>query len=357
MILGLHASEFSGAVRDRWWGPLAERLAIGVPIFFVVSGFVLYRPFLAGHAGLAPRPGLRRYARARVLRIVPAYWVALTVLAAYPGLSGAFSGDWWRYYGFLQLYGEKTLPLGLPPAWTLGAEVAFYAVLPLLALLAARRPLAPAEAGPRTGRAHVAALLGLMLASTAFRVLGARAGVHSTLTVWPPALIGWFAGGMLLATISVQRQARGLPVLDGDGRGGAAAATACWLAAGLALLGLAFLLPAQVFPPREPAVRFAFENLAYIAVATLFVAPAAGVIGRGGLPARVLALRPLAALGLISYGIYLWHYPIVTTLRAHGVGDSGGLGTLVLAGSALGLAVAAAALSYVAVERPALRLR
>jgi peptidoglycan/LPS O-acetylase OafA/YrhL len=132
-ILAFHASEFSGAERARWWGPLADRLAIAVPVFFVVSGFVLYRPFLAGQAGLARRPDLRRYAKGRVLRIVPAYWVAMTVLAIYPGLTGVFSGDWWRYYGFLQIYSLRTEPLGLPPAWTLGVEVVFYAVLPLRA--------------------------------------------------------------------------------------------------------------------------------------------------------------------------------------------------------------------------------
>ena len=49
-----------------------------------------------------PPPRVRDYARRRVLRIVPAYWVALTVLAATVGLCGVFTGDWWVYYGFLQ---------------------------------------------------------------------------------------------------------------------------------------------------------------------------------------------------------------------------------------------------------------
>jgi peptidoglycan/LPS O-acetylase OafA/YrhL len=352
-ILALHASEFSGAEQARWWGPLADRLAIGVPVFFVVSGFVLYRPFLAGHAGLAPAPRLRRYVRGRVLRIVPAYWVAMTVLALYPGLPGVFGGDWWRYYGFVQLYERRTLPLGLPPAWTLGAEVAFYAALPLLALLAARRPLSRGGGGPL--RVHVAVLLLLIAASTALRVAAIRVAPDSTLTIWPPSLVGWFAGGMLLATASVQRQADGHAV--DRGAGGAAAATACWCAAALAMIGLAFLLPRQLFPPHEPVGRFVLENVAYIAIAGLVVAPAVGVLGRGGLPGRVLRLRWLGRLGLISYGIYLWHYPIVTTLADHGVGDSGGLGALELAAAALGLAGAAATASYVLVERPALRLR
>jgi len=284
----------------------------------------------------------------------------MTVLAIYPGLTGVFSGDWWRYYGFLQIYSLRTEPLGLPPAWTLGVEVVFYAVLPLLAVLAARRPLdrssarRPLRSDP-AGRIHIVALTGLILGSTAFRVWGMRASPGSTLTIWPPALIGWFAGGMLLATLSVRRQAAGDPA--GEGPGGPLAATACWLAAGLGAVGLALLLPNQLFPPNEPVLRFAFENLAYIAIATLIVAPAVGVVGRGGLPARVLAFRPLRLIGVISYGVYLWHYPIIQTLHDHGLGDSGTLSTLGLSTVALALASAAAALSYIMVERPARRLR
>src|SRR3712207_6891277 len=51
-----------------------------------------------------PAPRIARYARRRVLRIVPAYWVALTLLAIFPGIVGVFTADWWRYYLFLQLY-------------------------------------------------------------------------------------------------------------------------------------------------------------------------------------------------------------------------------------------------------------
>jgi peptidoglycan/LPS O-acetylase OafA/YrhL len=359
-VLAFHASEFSGAERARWWGPLADRLAISVPVFFVVSGFVLYRPFLAGHAGLAPRPKLRRYAEGRILRIVPGYWVAMTLLAIYPGLTGVFTGDWWRYYGFAQIYSLRTEPLGLPPAWTLGVEVVFYAALPLLALLAARRPLDRSDAGgplmhDAASRTHILGLTGLILASTAFRVWGMRVGAGSTLTIWPPALIGWFAGGMLLATLSVRRQAAGQPT--GEGPGGPRAATACWIAAGLGAIALALWLPNQLFPPQEPALRLAFENLAYIAIAVLVVAPAVGVIGRGGIPTRVLAFRPLQLIGVISYGVYLWHYPIIQTLHEHGLGDSGTLSTLGLAVAGLAIASLAATLSYVLVERPAMRLR
>ena len=59
-------------------------------VFFVLSGFLLYRPFLAADLdGLRP-VALRDYARRGVLRIVPAYWLALTVIALWLNLDEVF---------------------------------------------------------------------------------------------------------------------------------------------------------------------------------------------------------------------------------------------------------------------------
>ena len=99
-----HAGGVTGTVHKGFGGSLVSNLDAGVTLFFVLSGFLLYRPYRAAQADDRPGPRLRDYARRRVLRIVPAYWVALTVIAAYPGLDEVFSGDWWRYYGLLQVY-------------------------------------------------------------------------------------------------------------------------------------------------------------------------------------------------------------------------------------------------------------
>ena len=56
-----------------------------VAIFFMLSAFLLYRPMIAYRTGGPARPKFRHFARRRFLRIYPAYWVALTVLAIYPG--------------------------------------------------------------------------------------------------------------------------------------------------------------------------------------------------------------------------------------------------------------------------------
>ena len=101
-------------------------------VFFVISGFLLYRPFVAMRFG-APARGVRAYGRNRALRILPAYWVSLTLLAIYPGLAGVFTGDWWQYYGLQHVYSGETFFYGNPVAWSLAIEVVFYAILPLYA--------------------------------------------------------------------------------------------------------------------------------------------------------------------------------------------------------------------------------
>ena len=82
---------------------------LGVCMFFALSGFLLYRPFLAAQIeGGRPQP-FGAYARRRVLRVVPAYWFALTVLSIVPGLAGMFDAGWWKQYLFLGIYSPNPL--------------------------------------------------------------------------------------------------------------------------------------------------------------------------------------------------------------------------------------------------------
>ncbi len=63
---------------DGWGGPLGE---VAVDCFFITSGFVLYRPYLLARATSTPEPSVGQFLKRRLLRIGPAYWVALTALA------------------------------------------------------------------------------------------------------------------------------------------------------------------------------------------------------------------------------------------------------------------------------------
>src|SRR3954464_7616756 len=93
----VHAWLFTGGFGgfgDSIGNRLMVRLDVAVSIFFFLSAFLLYRPMIAARAGGPKSPTVRDYYRRRFLRIYPAFWVALTVLAIFPGLVGVFTDHW-----------------------------------------------------------------------------------------------------------------------------------------------------------------------------------------------------------------------------------------------------------------------
>jgi peptidoglycan/LPS O-acetylase OafA/YrhL len=319
-------------------GTLADKvltqMSNGVCVFFVISGFVLYRPFAAARAGQARPTALRDYLRRRALRILPAYWLALTVLTIAFSLPGVFSHDWWRYYGLLQVYSAHTIGGGMGVAWTLCVEVTFYLALPLIAALAGRvawghgqasaDPEAPGSAGAptdrsvRPGTARELALLGGLAALTwGWRLLVTHHVLAGNLLYTLPGTFDWFALGMALAVLSVH----GVKVPR------RALLAAC-----------AVTLPAIVLLPRALPNHLAAGAFAVSLVSLATLAPN---------PPRVLLWRPLAWLGLISYGIYLWHATLIPPVIHHI--HFANFFTVTLGTAAL--AVAAAALSWYLLER------
>ena len=109
-----------------------------------------------------------------------------------------------------------------------------------------------------------------------------------------------------------------------------------------------------------PPTSFLFERsqqllvfLSFGVIAALLLAPAVFGGDAGGIPRRVLAHPVAAWLGLVSYGIFLWHYAVVLKL---GQGGANASFVVVLLGT-LAISTAAAAASYYVVERPLLRLK
>ena len=92
MVFTVHATGQAGIFKDPagvpWYAGYVTRLEVALPLFFAISAFLLYRPFVAGLVGSARRPRIRSFARARALRIIPAFWVAMTIAAIYPGITG-----------------------------------------------------------------------------------------------------------------------------------------------------------------------------------------------------------------------------------------------------------------------------
>jgi peptidoglycan/LPS O-acetylase OafA/YrhL len=299
-VLCVHALQSTQIiVGDGVLTKLVSRLNVGVAIFFVISGFLLYRPFVLARMEGRGMPDVRTYAGRRVLRIVPAYWLALTALAIWPGLHGVFTGHFWVFYGFLQTYGISHAT-GLFPAWTLCLEVVFYLFLPFYALAIART-----GRHARDVRPDVIGLAVLYVGSLAMHWYFAHIGYkHVVLFTSFPTSLDWFVPGMALAVASVAMAGRE----DEHAlvRFVAARGTLLWVASAAAYIVLALALNTVPFVTPLGAVA---EPLLYGLVAFLFVLPAVFGEGSGGLVRRILSQPALLWLGLISYGIYLWHWP------------------------------------------------
>ena len=219
-IVVTHVAGATHANDTTWWGHLTARLNVGVTIFFLISGFLLYRPFVAARMQGRAAPRIRDFYRRRVLRIVPAYWLALTVLAIWPGLSLVFSDHFWVYYGFLQVYNRFWILGGLGIAWSLCIEVTFYLLLPFYAMAVAR--WLAGRAPERQARAELWLLAALALAAVAGRTIQHSITDQSIFAFTLPGTFDWFALGMGLAVVSAVA-ARGSAPAPGAGPGGAGA--------------------------------------------------------------------------------------------------------------------------------------
>jgi len=332
-ILVLHVWLFDWGARGRPEKGLLElgisQLHLGVPLFFVLSGFLIYRPFVAAALDrrTAPRPG--RYALKRAARILPAYWAALF---------GAFAVLTWighpntvpaselpRFLLFVQSQSEATRGQLDPPMWTLAVEVSFYALVPVIALLTARL-------GARRDRQATLAAW-LVAVGVVLQVAAAHGGWPKTVTTSLLTNLTPFAAGMLAAVLVHRRTPPRRPAAALLAAGAAAVAVdAAWTALGIGpplLLRIDNHLPAT----------FGFAAV----VAALAASP---------IRARVLTTAPLRLLGTLSYGIYLWHFPVIYALRGTGHWPEALAPALALTAA---ISTALAGVSWLALERPALR--
>jgi peptidoglycan/LPS O-acetylase OafA/YrhL len=321
MVLLSHASFATGNTGSAL-GPYLSRFELAVPMFFMLSGFLLYRPYaLAACTGREPLQP-RRFLRRRSLRIFPGYWAALLGIAVLFG-TGVLD-DLWAWICnvlLLQQFGVDE-PFRITQAWSIGVELSFYLLLPVYAM-ATRR-----WAGDRTGRLLTGCAV-LVAVGWAFRIfVVATAPLPDEATFltswqahslnWLPMYLDFFGIGMALGVLSAASEAgRALPRL--------AAALGqhparCW---GVAF-GL-FLLVAQMEPPPTPFGLNGGEYLprqaAYCVASTIWLAPAIFGDQRAGRLRGLLASRPLAWLGAVSLSFYLWHLDVIHQAQRWTVAD------------------------------------
>ncbi len=324
-VVGTHAAFATGFLTHGYVGALAARLDIGVAVFFVLSGFLLFRPWVRAAGDGAPAPSVRRYSGHRVRRILPAYVV--TVVAAFeiytvftPGPNpGQSLYGLLRYLTFTQIYTDDylgtLLHTGLSQMWSMAVEVSFYVALPALGFVLLRGRRRPARV--LAGLAALAAVTPAWLVTTEVTDL-----LPNSAGMWLPGHLAWFAGGMALAVLQTL--------------GVRCPAVIAVPVAGLLYLVVSTSIGGAILGPDAWWVPAAKATL-YAAIATLAVAPAA--LGSRDSYTRVLASRPAVWLGAISYEIFLLHV-VVMALTLHLV-----LRWPLFTGSMLGLVAATLALT------------
>lgn len=344
-IVLAHASRVTGTA-DGPWGVVFYNAGQQIlATFFLVSGFLLYRPYVNAQINGAPEPALHDYLRRRMLRIIPGYWLALTLFAIYPGLPGVFTEDWWKFYLFLNAYSEETVPMGLLVAWTLCIEITFYLFVPIYVAFAGR--VFGGLERLRRVRAELTFLGLAALASILLRYVDYTTAPTAAIQNSLLCTVLWFAFGMSLAVISAAYQGRENPSIV---RRIAAHPGLCWA------IGFGIFAFIMAFMDTDGTYSVAQWILGYYVlggVMCLFLfMPSVFGQGDGGWPRRVLAWPFLAWAGLLSYGIYLGHVPLEVILFDHGITSFPAVAV-----GGLVLAVAYGAASYYLFERPILRFK
>lgn len=280
-----HAAFWGGDFTPDALGAAYARLETAVPVFFALSGYLLVRPWVrargSGGSPAGPAPDVRRYLVARAWRILPAYWVVVTVvyLIYVWRPDGSPHGQGWggylRHLTFTQIYGVGFVHTGLTQMWSMCVEVAFYLALPLLGLwlLRARRAwTVPA--------AMVAVSIGWLVLVIATEVFG------KTARSWPPSYAAAFAAGIAVALVADRVRLPRAPLL-----------LAAAVAYGVLLTPLAGPIDLRLPTPAQGVTKFLLEAL----IGGLLVA----AFATG--PSRVLGSRPMVWLGSISYEFFLIH--------------------------------------------------
>ena len=325
---------------------------MGVAIFFVISGFLLYRPFLAASRG-GPA-AIRGYLRRRVLRIVPAYWVALTVLAARPGCAASSPAT-----GGSTTASSRTLSVDTLVRHRRRVVAGHRGVLlRRAAAVGAAHGAPPARApGPTMMRVEAAALLAMLAlprsrsAHDAFAVHGTQAGRYPAAR--QPRLVratGWASRSPRWSLAGRERASRVVRIIS-DQRGcrGRSRPSCCGLDA--TQLGTAAPLPDGLYGAHGWLSNSSSRSRCS---SSRCPRPSATRAADSAPDPR----HPLLAwLGLVSYGIFLWHQPLIDQVINPAARPHPGVAVRQPADLLGAASVAIAAASYYLVERPILALQ
>lgn len=321
--------------------------------FFVLSGYLISRPYVRAFVSASPRPSARQYYRNRALRVVPAMWFIWTLILARllflkaPGQPDTEVTRSWAasVYLFVQTYVVPQHKLGqIYQAWSLDVEVAFYILVPIVAFLVARAFVRTRGSDRRIAIVVTLAAV-VAAASLAFRQLTVHTAFYTDFYQRSaPSNLFAFMPGVALAAVEARLIG---PVRDWP--------FSPWLAVAMGVLGVVFALslPYLGSPVGVSALSAGTAGMA----GTLIVASSMVWQASGRPRWRVTDNAVTRWLGTRSYSFYLSHLAITSAVALFAKSSSPwvNLGLYVLI--ALPLTIAFAALSYRFVESPFLNLK
>jgi peptidoglycan/LPS O-acetylase OafA/YrhL len=323
---------------------------LGVDIFFVVSGFLITTLLLRERAATG-RISLRGFWTRRARRLLPALGVVLLACCAAALFVGGdvlvglgtqvlaaitFSSNW-VFIAQGASYFDETLPELFRNLWSLAVEEQFYIVWPLLVVLVLVRI-------PRWAR--LALIAALAIASAVWMGL-TYAPVDPTRVYYGTDTHAFgLAVGAFLAVLMLGRGVAPLEAVPG----GMTSRTARWTLGVGGLLSISGLIGLAVLMSGD--LELVYRG-GLVLVAVLSALAIAALLVPGSLLGRALDLPPIRWVGLRSYGLYLWHWPVFVLVSAsYPVGPREGVEAVVRGAIALAITVVTAALSYRFIEQP-----
>lgn len=326
MVLVAHTRHATVGDDDSlWWAPIERGGAGGVVLFFALSGFLLYLPWHRATVEGRPPPSLKSYALRRCLRIMPAFYASVILLAVMRVVIGGRDplGAPALMLHFLFL---PTLINPLQTVyWTLQTEEFFYWLLPVLHRLVNALGTPWVLAG--------ACCMSLVWAAIGFALIEPSQGRLNTWLEQTPFFLPAFALGIYTAVRWCDRKQ------DPSGRWMVLAGTAMYI----------------LYTPLAAYISARTDHVA-TQVTELMMVPAASAVvlgaARGGAP--ILEHPFLRFLGGISFSLYLWHFVVIRTVP---VPDAIAHSFALRLPYTIAIAIPVAFASYACIERPFLKLR
>ncbi|MFF3214348.1 acyltransferase family protein [Streptomyces sp. NPDC002886] len=309
---------------------------LGVDLFFVLSGFLITGLLVREAAINEGRIDLAAFWGRRARRLAPALFaclagtMVLTALLGTPAMKRFAHQDapWvlanlanWHFITEQVGYFQATPTRVLTHMWSIAVEEQFYLLWPPLLLLLLRRRRS--GSGSASGRAlAITALLGALASAALMAWLVAPVDTTRVYEGTDTRAFSLLLGA-LAASPPVRRWAAGLPARTA-GRLALIPGTllaACWALACDGRLPLLF------------RGGLLLHSAAAAALILLLARAPRGPVG------RILGWRPATALGGLSYGFYLWHWPLILLLENSGPPLNSGMQTLLFGGATLAAAV------------------